>query len=153
MKSNSTHHLLILLAIVFTHCGINKSDESAAADTINSTGMINDTLAVAPETVNSTSVMILKWKEVSISEFGPTYVFEDTLGNEVYFTVIEIPGFDFQKNKYFNTIYENDNPLPTVTLRPEIINVWFTVIIKKKVRELDEGDGEVSIIVAMNPNQ
>ena len=144
MKLRFTYLPLILWAFILTHCGTSKSDRSAA-DTIKTTGVIPDTL------VTNSQEMILKWKEVSISEFGPIYIFEDKKGDYVRFSLIEIPGFNFQENTYFNTVYSNDNAFPIITLRPEIADTWFTVGIKKEVRELDGEDTEVSIIFSMNP--
>jgi disulfide oxidoreductase YuzD len=145
---------LVLLAF---SCTTPKTDQSQGPDSLGATNSINDSLVPSTVTTpttpadSNTETLVLQWDEINMSEYGPSYVFKDKNENHVFIQFIETPGFEFQKNDYFDAVYSDDSMFPTITLRPEVVGQWYRATIKNELRELVGAEAEVSIITALEP--
>jgi hypothetical protein len=148
----------VLVFLAFS-CSTPKTDQSGNPDSLSATYAFGDSLdtptALSPpiQTDSNTQVLLLKWDEINMSEYGPAFVFEDQGGNHVFIQFIETPGFDFQKNEYFEAVYRDENMFPTITLRKEVIGKWYRATIKNELRELVGAEGEVSVITTLESVQ
>jgi hypothetical protein len=144
----------LFLALLTCCCSTNKKNPVGDQDPANVSLEMRDTLGLSGDAIgysadSTEQVVQLKWKEINMSEYGPAYVFIDKRGKDVFIRLIEIPDFDFEKNDYFDVIYSDESVFPAVTLRQEGIDRWYTVTIKKEMRELDGAEAEFSIITAI----
>ena len=154
MHKRSIPFLISCLLLLLLGCNNPKTDQSVTQDSLESVSANNtDSQFEQPGTSNdsTTQALLLKWVEINMSEYGPAYVFEDKAGNQVFIQFIEMPGFDFQKNDYFEAVYSDDSMFPTITLRKEVIGQWYRATIKNELRELVGATGEVSIVTGLEP--
>lgn len=144
---------LIFVGVCIVACKPNSSkDTTTPAETpVTATDSISAGQAPEPQIATQN----LRWKNVSVTEFGPSYIFEDEDGNEIYYNYIEFSGFEMDNNEYFTTTRYDDRALPELKLKEGIKDKWFKIKLQPQMRE-SSGSGEtleVDVIVGIEPLQ
>lgn len=145
---------LTALTIIGTCLVACKSDRTQNA-TAEAPATLADSASKEQTPTPQFATQNLRWKNVSVTEFWPSYIFEDEDGNEIYYNYIEFSGFEMDNNEYFTTTRYDDRALPELKLKEGIKDKWFKVKLQPQMRE-SSGSGEtleVDVIVGIEPLQ
>jgi hypothetical protein len=97
--------------------------------------------------INKT-VLILKWKSVSQSQYGMMYTFETKYGEEKIFWYMEVPGYSNENNPYYSSYQNEESIFFQHKIDDKIKSKWFRVStitksIKVELADEEYADSEV----------
>jgi hypothetical protein len=132
-------------------CSTNKTaSEDVKADSVSQPAQATEAKD------DSTRTLVLQWKSVSSSEWGPSYEFTDESGNDFTAHQLAMPGFSEENNEYFTSTPVDGSPFSRYEIKDAIKQNWYDVKVYTKQEENENaGEGEmkdVQIIVSLKPH-
>jgi hypothetical protein len=140
----------LFTGLAFFSCSPKKpANEEVKADSVSQPSQTSEMKD------DSNRTLVLKWKSISSSEWGPSYEFTDEAGNDFIADRLNIEGFSEDSNEYFFVKQVDDTPMSQYEMRDGITNNWYDVKIKTIQEESDAGDGsmkDVQVVVSIKPH-
>jgi hypothetical protein len=140
--------LFLFFCLTFWSC----TNKSASTDKIEMSESPTEITAKD----DSTRTLVLQWKSVSSSEWGPSYEFTDESGNDFTAQQLAMPGFSEENNEYFTSTPVDGSPFSKYEIKDAIKQNWYDVKVFTRQEENENaGEGEmkdVQIIVSLKPH-
>jgi hypothetical protein len=130
---------------ISTETGVNISTATDSVAWAQPASQLEQIVVFNPDDSTSQPVF-LKWKDVSYSEYGPLYVFEDRKGEELRIRLIEIPNWDFDHNDYLDVTSPANSEFPEVTLKESAVGKWYKAVVQMETRLLDGVEQETPVM-------
>src|SRR5690349_1049119 len=150
MKTTSL--ISCIVCLIWCSCG-SKTDQTTNVSDNQEADTVQTESAAEPSP--STQTLVLKWKSVSMDEYGRTYEFEDLNSNIIRVDYLNIPNFSDAENDYFTTTPVEGTPFSTFELKRGVTDKWFDVTLVTSQEESMAGDGimaDVLTITAIKPH-